>query len=131
MAEKLVSQMIFKNKLNIFIIIFISHVVTQIANASVLQWTYNKIEPLQISQQTLIRLENYLSGNFYSYTFDKKVTNATSLYFAISQNGFGSVLSYCEDEKIISSVFINFPPRDSTMFFSLMIFPVTSLFSSK
>ena len=99
MLEKYHCQMKIKNKLCIFVItscIFVS----SISHSSIYQWTYNSEKKLPISETTYQRLNNFFTGNFYSYTFKKKITLGTPLYFAISENGQGSVISYCEDERV-------------------------------
>lgn len=88
-----------KNKFFIFILTFFISI-SNISYSSIYQWTYNSSKKLPISETTYQRLNNFFTGDFYSYTFKKKITLATPLYFAISENGQGSVLSYCEDDKV-------------------------------
>ena len=90
-----------KNKIFILILLLISFFLnSQPSYSSVYQWTYDAEQKLNISKTTYQRLHDFITGNFYSYTFKKKITLATPLYFAITENGQGSVLSYCEDERI-------------------------------
>lgn len=49
----------------------------------------------KISNQNLKRLENFLSGNFYSYQQNNFQKNVHGAYFALSETGTTSVLSYC------------------------------------
>lgn len=98
MQERYLYQMKAKNKLLTLVITFFLVLNSSKLNASTYQWTYNN-NSLIITEQVFKRLNDFLKGNFYSHTFKKQITLATPLYFAISHDGEGSVLSYCEDER--------------------------------
>jgi hypothetical protein len=56
-----------------------------------------EITKIQISNTTLTRLEGYIDQSFFSIERNNKISNITSLFLFISQDGNYSVISYCAD----------------------------------
>ena len=55
---------------------------------------------INISNNTLIRLFNYLDGDFYSVEKNNRIFNVTGIYFVVSEDGRYSVISYCDETSI-------------------------------
>jgi len=63
------------------------------------QYTGEKKE-ITISKESLDKLIGFYTGNFYSEVWKKKITKSSGIYFALSEDGMNSVISYCEDDSI-------------------------------
>lgn len=63
-----------RNKIFILTLLLISFFLnSQPSYSSVYQWTYDLEQKLNISKTTYQRLHDFITGNFYSYTFKKKL----------------------------------------------------------
>lgn len=49
----------------------------------------------EISEKTFKRIQEYVSGNIYSHSYNRKISNVSTFDIAISEDGQFSVFSYC------------------------------------
>lgn len=54
-------------------------------------------EKILISEHTLLKLNGYLKGKFFSKRYDNHIANVSGLYFFISEDGQYSAMSFCPD----------------------------------
>ena len=55
-------------------------------------------DKLMISPDNLQRLEQFFLGKFYSYEQNNLQKNSYGIYFALSESGHSSVMSFCDDQ---------------------------------
>ena len=55
---------------------------------------------MNLSNNSLTRLLNYLDGDFYSVEKNNRIFNVTGIYFVVSDDGRYSVISYCNEISI-------------------------------
>ena len=61
------------------------------------KYTSNK-DKITISPDNLQRLEQFFIGTFYSYEQNNLQKNSFGIYFALSESGNSSVMSFCDDQ---------------------------------
>jgi len=84
------------NTVNIFILLLLfsfSNLNLALSNNQI----ENKIIQMKLTQASYDRMVNYIEGNFYSFSENKKITKAIGMYFAISDDGKSTAISYCQD----------------------------------
>ena len=58
--------------------------------------TLNEIA-IQTSEFSYDRIIGFIKGDFFSYSENKKITKALGMYFALSESGSNTAISYCQD----------------------------------
>ena len=82
-----------------FFLYFIIHIVLLLNFAISSNATSNK-KKMNLSNNSLTRLLNYLDGDFYSVEKNNRIFNVTGIYFVVSDDGRYSVISYCNETSI-------------------------------
>lgn len=83
-----------KNKLNSYLI---NITILLILSFFLFNIKVNGNEKITISNFSYSRAIGYLEGNFFSFSENKNITKAIGMYFALSESGQNTSLSYCQD----------------------------------
>lgn len=59
----------------------------------------NNVKKIEISNETLVRIKGYLKGKFYSPNLNQKFFQVSGVFFAISNNGNNSSISFCNADS--------------------------------
>jgi hypothetical protein len=97
------------NIIFIIILIFLTNpaysISVNIKNQYLYKYTLNK-KHITISGENYKRLKKFFLGNFFSYEQNNFQSNANGVYYALSESGNASVMSFC-NEKINNCILHN------------------------
>jgi hypothetical protein len=87
-------------KNNIVFKTFFSLVLISLISFFLMQSKSHSQEKILISEHTLLKLNGYLKGKFFSKRYDNQIANVSGLYFFISKDGQYSAMSFCPDFEV-------------------------------